>query len=121
MIKRVLGAMLACLLVAQAQAQTASTTSNVPAAGWPRHTQVGDAALLVYPPQVVTWEGSAIAFRSAIALRKSGGNETFGTVDATAATHVDKIARSVALADVKVTKIALPGTSDTSALQAALP
>ena len=121
MMKRVLGAMLACLLAAQVQAQTPGNTSTVPAAGWPRHAQVADAAMLVYPPQVVTWEGSAIAFRSAIAVRKSGGNETFGTVDATAVTHVDKIARSVALADVKVTRIALAGTSDTSALQAALP
>src|SRR4029434_579046 len=110
---------LACLLVAQVQAQTPSNTSNVPAAGWPRHAQVADAALLVYPPQVVTWEGSAIAFRSAIALRKGADNETFGTVDATAVTHVDRIARSVALAEVKVTNISLPG--DTSALSATLP
>jgi hypothetical protein len=121
MIKRVLGAMLACLLVTQAPAQSPATKPNVPSAGWPRHVQVDDAALLVYPPQVTQWNGSDIAFRSAVAYRKSVGNETFGMLEATATTHVDKIARSVAMENVKVTKVSVPGVSDPSALAAALP
>ena len=124
MIKRVLGAMLACLLVTDVSGAspgwTPAARSNVPAAGWPRHVQLADAALLVYPPQVVQWDGSAIAFRSAIALRKGAGDATFGTFEATAVAHVDRIARSVALADVKVTKASLPRGSDAAALSAAL-
>ena len=118
---RVLGAMLTCLLVGHASGQAPAAGSTVPAAGWPRHVQLPDAALLVYPPQVVRWDGSAIAFRSAVAWRKTVGNETFGTLEATATAHVDRIARSVAFADIKVTKATLPGASDTSALTAALP
>jgi hypothetical protein len=121
MIKRVPGAILALLLAGQVVAQTSPGQSSVPPAGWPRHVQLADGALLVYAPQVVQWDGSAIALRTAIAMRKSVGNEVFGTLDATAVAHVDKIARSVALADVKVTRIALPGVADTSALSAAAP
>jgi len=121
MITRVLGALLACLLAAQVPAQTPAAKPGVPSAGWPRHVPLADGALLVYPPQVVQWDGSTITFRSAVAMRKAVGNETFGTVDATATTHVDKIARSVALADVKLSKVSLPGMTDTSALSAALP
>ena len=120
MMMRVLCAVAACLFIAQAAAQTPpakpAASSSVPAAGWPRHVQLADGALLVYPPQVQKWDGTSIAFRSAIGARKSVGNESFGVVDFTATTHVDRIARMVSLSDMKVTKSTVPGMTDAAAL-----
>ena len=72
--------------------------------------------MLVYPPQVTRWDGDRIAFRSAVALRGANvRDETFGTLEATATTRVDKTTRTVALADLKVSKLDLPALADRGA------
>lgn len=85
-------------------------------AGWPRHVELAQGALLVYSPQVVAWEGDRLTLRSAIALRPTGArDETFGTVEATASAHVDKGLRKVALQDLTVTRIDVPALPDRGA------
>ncbi len=75
-------------------------------AGWPRHVELAQGALLVYSPQVVTWEADRLTLRSAVALRATGArDETFGTLEATASAHVDKGLRRVALQNLTVTRI----------------
>ena len=72
--KNVLCALVATLLLSTAIAQTASP----PAAGWPRHLALNDGAALLYPPQVASWNGSALVFRSALALKAGAkASETF--------------------------------------------
>ncbi len=122
-------ALAACLAVAvvpafaQAAPAKAPAAVNpaVPAAGWPRHVDVGGgAAVLLYPPQVIRWTDGTIAFRSAMAVRPAGSKqEVYGTLEATAATHVDKISRSVGLTGLKVTKVDVPSLPDRGASLAA--
>lgn len=70
----------------------------------------------MYSPQVTAWDGDRIALRSAVALKGHGvRNETFGTVEATASTHVDKGLRTVALVDLVVTRIDVPALPDRGA------
>ncbi|MCC6194340.1 MAG: hypothetical protein IT518_07715 [Burkholderiales bacterium] len=88
----------------------------VPAAGWPRHLVVGDGAVLVYSPQVLTWSGNAIAFRAAAAVKRAGPrDETFGTIEGTATTRVDKTTRTVGFADLALTKVDFPALPDRGA------
>ena len=110
--KNVLYALVATLLLSTAIAQTASP----PAAGWPRHLALNDGAALLYPPQVASWNGSALVFRSALALKAGAkGNETFGTVEVNATTHVDKVSRMVTLGDVAIAKLDMPTLPDRGA------
>lgn len=113
----------ACLAVAAAvsTAQTPPAKHAMAAAGWPRHLDLADGgAVLIYPPQVSRWTDSTLAFRSALALKRGGaGGETFGTLEATAVAHVDKVSRSVALTNVKLAKLAFASLPDGGASLAA--
>ncbi len=105
-------ALAACILACVAATPAFAATAPAPA-GWPRHVALQQGALLVYSPQVVHWEGDRIVLRSAVALH--GGNvrgETFGTIEASASTHVDKVLRSAALVDLAITKIDIPALPD---------
>jgi len=98
--------------------------SALPADPWPRQVQVSNATLLVYQPQVESWTGNMLSFRSAVAVRPtSAKDEVFGVVWATARTQVDRVSRIVVLEDFKVTKSNFPtlpdqGASYVAALQA---
>lgn len=104
---------------APAKAATpAAAASTAPApAGWPRHVPLAQGgALLVYSPQVTRWDGDRIALRSAVAIKGgSAQDERFGTLEATASTHVDKGTRRVALVDLAVSKIDIAGLPDRGA------
>ena len=41
---------------------------------WPRQLQLADAAVLVYQPQVESWQGNQLAFRCAVAATPSGSS-----------------------------------------------
>jgi hypothetical protein len=58
--------------------------------------------VLVYQPQVNSWDGHRIDFRSALAIKPTGANdEAFGVIFANARTEVDKVARTVVFEDMK--------------------
>jgi hypothetical protein len=76
---------------------------------WPRDVTLPNADALIYQPQVDSWDGNALAWRVAVALRPSGQkDETFGVLWGTARTEVDRTTRSVELHDVVVTKANFP-------------
>lgn len=115
-IHRFRAALTACILACGIVATPAWAGAPPAPAGWPRHVPLAQGALLVYSPQVVRWDGDRIVLRSAVALRGgSSRDETFGTIEATASTHVDKVLRSVALADLAIAKIDLPALPDRGA------
>ena len=65
--------------------------------------------MLVYQPQVNTWDGNRIDFRSALAIKPLGAKEeAFGVIFANARTQVDKVARTVVFEDMKITKTDFP-------------
>jgi hypothetical protein len=120
----VLGGSLGWIVPALAQPRpSAPPPANVPADPWPRQVKVTHATLVVYQPQVESWEGNTLKFRSAVAVRPTGAkDETFGVIWATVRTQVDKISHMVALEDFTVTKSNFPtlpdqGASYISALQ----
>ncbi len=88
---------------------------------WPRKFSFVDATgasvtLLVYQPQVESWEGNQIKFRAAVgATAGSPTRETFGVVWATARTEVNRAARMVTLADLNLTRSNFPTLPDNGA------
>ena len=66
-----------------------------------RHPTSRARRVLVYPPQVTRWDGDAISFRSAVARARPAPRATkrSASIEATASTHVDRVSRTVALAE----------------------
>lgn len=90
--------------------------SAPPADSWPRDLSLANAAVLVYQPQINTWNGNRIDFRVALAIKPVGTKEeTFGVVFATARTQVDKVARTVVFENLKITKSHFPTLPDRGA------
>ena len=71
--------LLAAPFTALAQSQATASASALPADPWPRAIDLSNAAVLVYQPQVGTWNGNALDFRAALAIKPAGAaNETYG-------------------------------------------
>src|SRR5215510_8722901 len=112
--------------VATAQGQKAALAppATMPADPWPRQVKLPTATLLIYQPQVESWTGNVLTFRSAVAVRPvHSKDEIFGVIWATARTQVDRVSRIVALEDFKVTRSNFPtlpdrGSAYITALQA---
>jgi hypothetical protein len=98
-----------------------------PADPWPREITISHAAVLIYQPQVNSWTGNVLNFRTALALKPSGSQaQTFGVITGTARTEVDRGSRLVTLDDFALTDIKFPtlpdnGRSYLADLKAALP
>lgn len=109
---------------AQQSAPAGGSTSPDP---WPRQYQLPSAELLIYQPQVESWQGNRLSFRAAVGATPPGAKEpAFGVVWATARTEVDPIRRAVTLQDVQATRSNFPtlpdhGAQFLSELQKALP
>src|SRR5262249_56308563 len=113
-----------------APAVSAAPPAFLPVDPWPRDVTLANADALIYQPQVDSWQGNALAWRVAVAVRPTGTkDETFGVLWGTARTEVDRTTRTVQLEDVSVTKVnfpTLPGNGEayvpglTNALKSAL-
>ena len=94
---------------------------------WPRQYQLPSVELLIYQPQVESWQGNQLSFRAAVGATPLGAKEpAFGVIWATARTEVDPIRRAVTLQDVRATRSDFPTLPDCGAqylseLQQALP
>jgi len=94
---------------------------------WPRQVQLSNATVLVYQPQVESWQGNQLTFRSAVAATPSGSDaKTYGVIWGSARTEVDRINRRVTLEDLALTRSKFPtlpdnGASYLSQLQQQLP
>jgi len=92
----------------------------MPPDAWPRKVDLANASLLVYQPQINTWEGNRLDFRSAVAIQPVGAKqETFGVFFATARTQVDKVARTVVLENLQIYRSDFPLLPDRGASYAA--
>src|SRR5262245_59222895 len=107
-------AAIACTGVAFAQGTSAATAPPAAAAKpppdpWPTVLDLKNGQVLVYQPQVNSWDGNRIDFRSALAIKPTGAtDESFGVIFANARTQVDKVARTVVFQDMKITKTDFP-------------
>ncbi len=109
-----------------AQAPAASAPAGNPALPpdpWPRVVDLTNGQVLVYQPQINSWNGNLLDFRAALAVKPVGAkDETYGVIFATARTQVDKVARTVVFESMKISKVDFPtlpnrGAALTSELQ----
>ncbi len=108
------------IALGQGAAAAPAAAAKLPADPWPRDVTLSNAALLVYQPQVNTWDGNQIDFRAALAIKPKGAtDEAFGVIFATARTQVDKVARTVVFENLKITKSDFPTLPDRGAQYAA--
>jgi len=108
----------------------ASRVSAVPPqvdAPWPRESVRGDEKILMYQPQLETWEGDEVHAYAALSVETKGNSKpTYGVVWFTARTEVDKVNREVTFDNFQITRTKFPTMEDKeqeyqSFLQAQLP
>jgi hypothetical protein len=86
-----------------------SPVGTPPPDPWPRGVDLGNAQVLVYQPQINSWNDNQLDFRAALAIKPNGAKaETFGVIFATARTQVDKVLRTVTFENLKISKIDFP-------------
>ena len=90
--------------------------SPSPADPWPREITLTNAKAILYQPQIETWEENKLDFRAVVAVTPTGSKrEIFGVIWGKGRTHVDKIARTVTLEDLKLNQSKFPTLADNGA------
>ncbi len=81
--------------------------------GWPKLIYDSGDSIILYQPQVESWNDNDLIFRSAVAYIKSGSNDQkFGVITFSAQTEVDKANNSVFLSNLQVKSLNFPTISD---------
>ena len=112
---------------AQSSQPRSSASSAAPPAGvntdsgWPRKIVSGEITLLFYQPQIRKWENNRIEAYAALAVQTAGSDrQTYGVVQFTARTEVDKVNRMVTLEDFHITNSEFPTAPDKASEYAAI-
>jgi hypothetical protein len=83
---------------------------------WPRVFVQGGGTNIVYQPQVDSWDGYFMKARAAVSIQPAGVAEpTFGVIELSARTLVDKVQRTVTLDDILVNSAKFPSAPDKEA------
>jgi hypothetical protein len=99
-------------LVSMSSALAQSPNGAAPGDPWPRQFKLNNAAVLVYQPQVDSWENNILSFRAVVSITPNGSKqEILGVIWATARTQVNRVSRIVVLEDIKLTKSNFSGSS----------
>jgi hypothetical protein len=103
-------------VAAQATAPVNNSSAAIDDESWPRTITRNGQTFEVYQPQVDRWKDNQIDAVAAVAVQGDQAQPpTYGTLNFTARTEVDKFTRMVTLADFKVTKVNFPTVSDAGA------
>ncbi|MCX7019144.1 MAG: hypothetical protein WCK47_01175 [bacterium] len=77
--------------------------------GWPRLYQQDDAKLIVYQPQIESWDNqTSLTARTAVQVTTAKGNPAYGAISFSADTVSDADSHQVALMNVRITGKAFP-------------
>jgi hypothetical protein len=97
----------------QAAEQPAQPPANqAPTApSWPQVLAAGDTKLTIYQPQLDSWDGYTLNARAAVEATGTDGKSTYGIVQFSAHTLVDKATRWVALDQYTITKADFPDSA----------
>jgi hypothetical protein len=90
--------------------------------GWPREYKANGAKLIVYQPQVDSWDDyTKLHYRAVVALTPAGKKEVYGVAEGDADTAVDESSRTVAI-NRSGYQLRFPGASeeDTAAYEKAV-
>jgi hypothetical protein len=91
-------------------------SAPTPADPWPRELKLSNAKVLLYQPQLESWEHNKLHFRAVVAVTPTGTKrEIFGVIWGTARTHVDWIERMVTLEDLDLKRSKFPTLADNGA------
>lgn len=118
----ILGASAPGFFAVSAQTTAPADQSNAASAdeSWPRRIARNGQTFVIYQPQVERWQDNQIDAYTAVAVQGDASQQaTYGSVNFTARTEVDKRSRMVTLADFKVTKMNFPTAPDAGAAYAA--
>ncbi len=108
--------MLFCAIVSSSSALAQGQNQYSPADPWPRAFKLKNAGVLVYQPEVESWEWNMLSFRAVVSITPTvSKREVLGVIWATARTQVDRISRIVSLEDIKLTKSNFPTLADNGA------
>ncbi|VVP83231.1 hypothetical protein PS918_02520 [Pseudomonas fluorescens] len=103
-----------CLLVFTNVEAAPAQTATAPAPdspGWPQVLTSGDTRLTLYQPQLDSWDGYTLQGRAAVEATAADGKSTYGIVQFSAHTLVDKATRWVALDQYTLTKADFPSSA----------
>src|SRR5271163_4356704 len=90
-----------------------SQAPTVPPDPWPRVLDLADGQALVYQPQVSSWTGNHLEFRTALAIKLNNAKEeSFGVIFASARTQIDKVMRTVTFENLQFSKVDFPTLPD---------
>ena len=81
------------------------------APSWPQVLAAGDTKLTIYQPQLDSWDGYTLHARAAVEATSTDGKATYGIVQFSAHTLVDKATRWVALDQYTITKADFPDSA----------
>src|SRR5262245_7497736 len=120
---------LTCSSMPVAFAQTTAPARAIQPGGdpWPRTVNANGATISIYQPQLNSWNGNQLDAYAAVKIKTGSSDITnYGVIWFTARTEVDKVNRSVTLANFKLTKQNFPtlannGAAYTSAFQGGMP
>jgi hypothetical protein len=104
---------LAGAFVAWAQPPSASSPAQSASAvpeetPWPLQIAAGTTTLLVYQPQIDSFDGYNVAARAAVEAKEAGGKQAYGIIHVTARALVDKGSRTVVLDNYEIAKADFP-------------
>jgi hypothetical protein len=92
------------------QPQNAGKT---PDSGWPRELDRGDEKIVMYQPQLESWEDDEVRAYAALSVVNQKDKRTrYGVVWFTARTEVDKVNRQVTLDNFQITKLQFPAMKE---------
>src|SRR3954466_11690630 len=91
--------------------------AQAPDVAWPREVKGADGTVVtLYQPQVESWADNKLAGRAAVAVIRPGEKEpTYGVIELSARTAIDKASDVATLSEVRVTKSSFPGASEEEA------
>lgn len=79
---------------------------------WPRVFHDGGITFSIYQPQIDKWDGLNLQCRAAVEVKTLSRPDSYGVIDITGTTDVDKEGRTVTLRDLNIAKATFPTSQD---------
>ena len=80
--------------------------------GWPRTIEVSEGTIIIYQPQLETYDGNSMTGRSAVSVTAAGETDpVFGTVWIAARVETDRDARMVYIESIRVPRVRFPNAT----------
>ena len=93
---------------------TAKPAPKPNAEGWPREEKLGKSTFVIYQPRLISWGGGTAVARSAVSVTDEGDEQgvSYGVVEFTAITGVDRGTRMVYPRNVDVKSVNFPAAPE---------